>query len=70
MDGQEGLNCGRGSGYTSCGTLRHTGAPGRGLGHSWVTVTLALYSHVMRAVESEHADAVAKPIGRNRRKLL
>lgn len=40
------------------------------LGHSSVTVTLDLYSHVMPAVEGEHADAVAKLIGRNRRKLL
>ena len=40
------------------------------LGHSSVTLTLALYSHVMQAVEGEHADAVATLIGRNRRKLL
>ncbi len=40
------------------------------LGHSSVTVTLDLYSHVMPALEGEHADAVAKLIGRNRRRLL
>jgi integrase len=38
------------------------------LGHSSVTVTRDLYSHVMPAVEGEHA--VAKLIGRNRRKPL
>ena len=36
------------------------------LGHSSVTITLDIYSHVMPAVEGEHADAVARMISESR----